>query len=508
MALLIFLTLSFHPSTQSGRPHASALHHPTIKPLVDITEDVPITPLSRSIGPQKNDHYVEDVLGHSSAGGDSPSCDSTKEFGIAAHGSVAQREKGEEEEEEEEEGQEGSGHRRHGREREDETADHESFLLGKPIKVMKTEAGELRVLPHGGIKSELGRKKIGLGFLTLEPKALLLPHYIDAHCLFLAHKGRGQLSWVDDGDLREVDLEEGDVFKIESGTVFHIYNHDEGQRLSIFGIFDTSVVYTGGMFHSFFVAGGQKTTTILSGFDEDLLASVFKAPADEVRDVLSSQTRGPIIYSARRNETKRLSGLGKLVAEILDKYIGLPSIIPKDSRDKPFNLLKKKPDFSNDYGSTAAIHGDDYKLLKDVDKGVFLVRLKAGAVLTPHWNPRATEIALVTKGEGEIQIVYPNGTAASTEQVREGNVFYVPQHFPMSQIASRSGPFEFMGFSTTSRPNHPQFLAGSNSVLKTLDADVLASAFNMPSEHLRQFLDLQPEAVILPGEPLAPSLSR
>ena len=83
-----------------------------------------------------------------------------------------------------------------------------------------------------------------------------------------------------------------------------------------------------------------------------------------------------------------------------------------------------------------------------------------GAVLAPHWNPRAMEIALVTKGEGDIQIVYPNGSAAATERVQEGTVFYVPQNFPMCQIASRGGPLEFLGFTTSSKPNNPQFLGG------------------------------------------------
>lgn len=399
---------------------------------------------------------------------------------------------GQEEEEEEHE-----HHRKH----DEETQRQESFVLEKPIKIIKTDAGELSILPQAGINSELVRKRIGLGFLSLEPKALLLPQYIDADCLFLVHKGRGRLSWVE-GDVQEVDVEEGDVFGIESGTVFHVLNQDEGQRLSIFSIYDTSTVFNDQIFHSFFVAGGEKPKTILSGFDEDVLATVLKAPADEVRDMLSSQTQGPIIYFSGRNESKRgVAGVGKSLTEMLDRYIGLPNIFPKDSTKKPYNLFKKKTDFSNDYGSTAAIHGKDFSLLKGLNKGVFLVRLKAGAVLAPHWNPRATEIALVTKGEGEIQIVYPNGTAATTQRVREGNVFYVPQNFPMCQIASRSGPFEFMGFTTSSRPNRPQFLAGSNSVLKGVDAEVLAASFNIPVEHLQHFLDLQSEAVILPGQP-------
>ena len=81
------------------------------------------------------------------------------------------------------------------------------------------------------------------------------------------------------------------------------------------------------------------------------------------------------------------------------------------------------------------------------------------AMLAPHWNPRGMEIALVTKGEGDIQVVHASGS--SLERVREGNVFYVPRNFAMCQAASTNGPLEFVGFSTSSRPNHPQFLAGN-----------------------------------------------
>mgnify|MGYP000093619537 CR=1 FL=1 len=87
-------------------------------------------------------------------------------------------------------------------------------------------------------------------------------------------------------------------------------------------------------------------------------------------------------------------------------------------------------------------------------------------MLAPHWNPRGMEVAVVTNGEGEIQIVSPDGHGGSGNRgekvkVREGSVFYVPRNFGMCQIASSSGkPLEFVGFSTSSRPNHPRFLAG------------------------------------------------
>ncbi|KAH7280413.1 hypothetical protein KP509_37G066000 [Ceratopteris richardii] len=254
------------------------------------------------------------------------------------------------------------------------------------------------------------------------------------------------------------------------------------------------------MLHTFFVAGGEKPRTVLSGFNVDMLATAFNASQEAVTDLLSSQTGGAIMYASKRNESTSVSGFRGSIMGILGKYIGLPNIFPRDARGKPFNIFKKAADFSNDYGSTTAVHEGEFRPLKDINKGVFSVSLKAGALLAPHWNPTATEIALVTEGEGEIHVVYPNGSAAVTEQVGVGDVFVVPQNFPMCQIAARSGVFKFVGFSTSSRPNHPQFIAGLNSVLKALDTDVLAVAYNIPVKHIQDFLNLQPESVILPGK--------
>jgi hypothetical protein len=56
------------------------------------------------------------------------------------------------------------------------------------MKAIRTEAGEMYVLQRDA-SNELSRKRIGLGFLTLEPRALLLPQYSDASCLSIVHKG-------------------------------------------------------------------------------------------------------------------------------------------------------------------------------------------------------------------------------------------------------------------------------------------------------------------------------
>ncbi|GAB2285090.1 hypothetical protein Dimus_019544 [Dionaea muscipula] len=120
-------------------------------------------------------------------------------------------------------------------------------------------------------------------------------------------------------------------------------------------------------------------------------------------------------------------------------------------------------------------------------------------MMAPHMNPRATEYGIVLRGSGTIQIVYPNGTLALNSKVREGSVFLVPRYFPFFQIASRSGPFEFFGFSTSSGRNRPQFLVGANSVLKTMRGAEFATALGLTEERFMEMVDAQREAVIIPS---------
>lgn len=125
--------------------------------------------------------------------------------------------------------------------------------------------------------------------------------------------------------------------------------------------------------------------------------------------------------------------------------------------------------------------------------------------MTPHINPRAAEYGVVLRGSGSIQIVYPNGTLAMNAMVNEGDVFWVPRYFPFCQIASRTGPFEFFGFTTSARKNRPQFLVGQNSVLQNMRGPEFAAAFGISEERFRKIVDAQREAVIFPSAEVAPS---
>jgi hypothetical protein len=121
-------------------------------------------------------------------------------------------------------------------------------------------------------------------------------------------------------------------------------------------------------------------------------------------------------------------------------------------------------------------------------------------MMAPHVNPTATEYGIVLKGSGTIQIVFPNGTSAMIANITEGDVFWVPRYFPFCQIASKTGPLEFFGFTTSAHENRPQFLVGANSLLKAMMGPELAAGLGIPEDELRSLFGHQEFDVILPPE--------
>ena len=120
-------------------------------------------------------------------------------------------------------------------------------------------------------------------------------------------------------------------------------------------------------------------------------------------------------------------------------------------------------------------------------------------MMAPHVNPMATEYGIVLSGAGTIQVVYPNGTSAMNTKVNEGDVFWIPRYFPFCQIASRAGPFEFFGFTTSAHKNRPQFLVGASSILRSMQGPEFATAFGLTEDRYRDIIHAQREAVILPS---------
>ncbi|AQL09064.1 Vicilin-like seed storage protein [Zea mays] len=173
--------------------------------------------------------------------------------------------------------------------------------------------------------------------------------------------------------------------------------------------------------------------------------------------------------------------------------------------------------------------------------GMFMVNLTTGSMMGPHWNPKATEIAIVTEGSGIVQTVCPSSSSSSSSpsggssgdhhhghkrrggpggrgdegegeggrarwqcrnsvfRVKEGDVFVVPRFHPMAQMSFNDDSFVFVGFSTHMGQNHPQFLAGKGSVLQAIGKKVLALALGQRDPTaVDKLLSAQRESTILP----------
>ncbi|KAF8396631.1 hypothetical protein HHK36_018255 [Tetracentron sinense] len=402
----------------------------------------------------------------------------------------------------------------------------EMFLLQDSKQVLKTKAGEMRVMRGFGGRGVVNPMHIG--FISMEPKSLFIPQYIDSDLILFIRRGEAKIGWIYKDELVEKKLKIGDVYRIPAGYTFYMVNIAKGQRLQIVCSIDTSESLGLGAFQSFFIGGGSHPKSVLAGFDPRTLKSAFNVSSSELDEILTRQQKGPIIYITGADEPSKWASIMQLKQkERLEQVKSmededeeestwtwrklLKSVVGKEKNMKggkrtvqlpdSYNIYDRKPNYKNNYGWSIAVDENDYYPLSHSGIGVYLVNLTAGSMMAPHVNPTAIEYGIVLSGSGSIQVVFPNGTSAMNAEVKEGDVFWVPRYFPFCQIASRTGPMEFFGFTTSARKNRPQFLAGESSVLQSMSGPELATAFGVSEERFRHFVEAQRESVILPSAP-------
>ncbi|XP_054795084.1 LOW QUALITY PROTEIN: vicilin-like seed storage protein At2g28490 [Prosopis cineraria] len=416
-------------------------------------------------------------------------------------------------------------------------------FLRRSKQVIKTDAGEMKVTESygGGIVD----KPMHIGFINMEPKSLFIPQYLDSSLILLfLIAGEAKLGFIYKDKLAEARLKTGDVYRISAGSVFYLVNTGRGQRLHIICSIDPSESLGIGRFQSFYIGGGGACPpSVLSGFGPEVLRAALNTSGLELRQILKGQREGPIVLVddshapslwtkfLQLKEHDRLEHLKKMVDEQAESGDDeekkeeaeqtdwswrklLKFVFGSENKEREkryfakspdsYNLYDSKPDFRNRFGWSVALDGSSYSPLRRSGIGVYLVNLTAGSMMAPHVNPRATEYGIILYGTGKIHVVFPNGTAAMSAHVREGDVFVVPRYFPFCQIASRSGPFEFVGFTTSARKNRPQFLAGGSSLLHTLLGPELAASFGVSDDRMRRVVKAQGESVILPAEGASP----
>ncbi|KAG6399633.1 hypothetical protein SASPL_141114 [Salvia splendens] len=375
--------------------------------------------------------------------------------------------------------------------------EEEGFVVRRENRrvLVSTENGEI-------VAARVGSSFL-VHFFTMDPNSLFLPVILHSDMAFYVHTGSGKLFWTEESEVKRADLRSGDVYRLKAGAVFFIESNLETEtqrrKLRIHSIFPNSNI------HDMHEPPSEPYSSIrdmVLGFDKKVLQAAFKVRDEAIEELLRGMKPPAIIHGVSKSEKRTREMERKFLGSLLGSDIFELSKRMGKSSTKLFNLFKEDKDFQNSNGWSTTVTGKKLSALKGTNIGLFMVNLTAGSMMGPHWNPVATEVSVVVQGRGMVRVVCPsvlNGKGCSEMrfEVEEGDIFVVPRFYPMAQMAFNNETFVFMGFSSSAKKNHPQFLAGQASVLRTLSKDVLATSFNVENMTMDQLLDSQQESVIL-----------
>ncbi|XP_071694919.1 vicilin-like seed storage protein At4g36700 [Rutidosis leptorrhynchoides] len=344
-----------------------------------------------------------------------------------------------------------------------------------------------------------------LQFITMEPNSLFLPVHLHSDMVFYVDSGSGTLSWIDvekdDDKLKQVELHTGDVYRLPTGSFFYLQSSLESDRrkLRINAIFSDSKdeIREGSTYGAY-----ASVRDLVLGFDNKVLQAALGVDEEVIRELRSGENQPMIVHGVTKKE-QRLSVHYRIMRAFVGRMKNEIVIdVNKKSKNKAYNILDAKRDVENCNGWSLVVTSKQLDALKDSDFGVYMVNLTKGAMMGPHWNPMTAEIAVALRGRGMVRVVCPS-TIDETEcknsrfRVEEGDVFVVPRYHPMAQISFNNESFVFVGFTTTQKNNHPQYLVGSASVFQALDKEVLATSLGVSNRTMDEILSAQREAIIV-----------
>ncbi|KAK9749864.1 hypothetical protein RND81_02G156100 [Saponaria officinalis] len=373
--------------------------------------------------------------------------------------------------------------------------------------VKKEERRPLVATEFGSISSvDIGdgteRNEYHLQMITMEPNSLFLPVLLHSDMVFYVHTGSGRLSWTEGDEMNKVRLQRGDVYRLKSGTLFYIHSNLEPERPR-FRIIATFANPDEQHLQGPSIGPYSSINDLVRGFDKPVLQAAFQVPKEVIEEITSTTDTPAIVHADQKSKHKfweeellfinALFGTQRFSNQAADN---------KKKHTKTFNFFKEKPDFKSCSGWSKVVTKHDLHALHGSEIGVYMVNLTKGSIMGPHWNPAATEVSVVLEGEGMVQVVCPSASTNkecqnSRIRVEEGDVFTVSRFHPMAQTSFNNGSLVFMGFSTSSKKNHPQFLAGKASVLQTLDRFILGVSFNVSNSTVDQLLAAQEGSIIL-----------
>ncbi|KAL7115696.1 hypothetical protein ACP275_04G198100 [Erythranthe tilingii] len=112
------------------------------------------------------------------------------------------------------------------------------FVLQDSKHVVKTDAGDMRVV--GGFGSKFMTSPMHVGFISMEPRTLFIPQYLDSSLILFVNQGEARVGHIYKDELVERSLKVGDIYRIEAGSAFYMINRAEGEKLHVVCSIDAS----------------------------------------------------------------------------------------------------------------------------------------------------------------------------------------------------------------------------------------------------------------------------
>ncbi|KAI6702937.1 hypothetical protein NL676_012073 [Syzygium grande] len=225
---------------------------------------------------------------------------------------------------------------------------------------VKTEHEKVSMLPKFTKRSKLlrGIENFWLGLLEVEPNTFIASSHWDADRVLFIVEGRDTITLVRVNKRHSINVEEGDIVRVEAGTPVYMINRDQNQKLVIARLLQP--VNLPVHFEAFHGTGGHNHESFYTTFSWEVLEAALKTDQNKLERLFGQQQQGAIV-KASREQIQALSG-----SEEGGRWpFGGETHGSKGSHS--FNLFNKRPSHANQPGQLYIADRHDLRELEDMD---------------------------------------------------------------------------------------------------------------------------------------------
>ncbi|KAH7691129.1 11-S seed storage protein plant protein [Dioscorea alata] len=308
-------------------------------------------------------------------------------------------------------------------------------------------------------------------------------------------------------------IQQGDIFAVPLGTVYWFYNHGD-QDLILLTVFDLNSKFnqldnsmrffplvgnfqrfSGKQFGREQEEKKQNQKNIISALDPQLVSESLNIDLETVRQIQSSEIRGPIFSLDHQQQQRMFWPEDKENQQKIYQSNGLDETVCYSRLQFNLDRRGEADVYSRQAGRLNSVTANKLPVLQLIGMSAEKVDLLPDAIFSPHYSVNSHTIVVVTRGDGRIQVVDDRGRNVFNGRVRQGEVIVIPQHYVSMKKAGSNG-MEWVAFKTSAYPVKNQF-AGRLSLFSGTPVQVLASSYGISVGQARKLKQCRKQDFVL-----------